>query len=104
MSAAGTNKPEGSRYNKLFGTWLKNHGFDDIDESDRKRLFDVLEHRSEIEQWRKSLPQTFQPFPADAVFRCSQCRNGVFDDLNRLLGIPRVSFGFKLSDPRSFSN
>jgi hypothetical protein len=58
MAAAGTNKPEGSRYNKLFGKWLKDHGFDDIDQGDRKRLFDVLEHRSEIEQWRKSLPQT----------------------------------------------
>ena len=58
MSAAGTNKPEGSRYNQAFSKWLARHGFDDIDKGDRKRLFDVLEHRSEIEQWRITLPRS----------------------------------------------
>jgi hypothetical protein len=80
MSAAGTNKPEGSRYNKLFGTWLKNHGFDDIDESDRKRLFDVA--RAPLRD--RAVAQVPPPNLPAISRRC------------------RISF--KLSDPRSFTN
>jgi hypothetical protein len=61
MPAAGTNKPEGPRYNKLFGTWLKNHGFDDIDESDRKRLFDVA--RAPLRSGASPSPKPSSHFP-----------------------------------------
>ena len=31
MADAKTNKPEGARYNKVFGEWLASYGFNDID-------------------------------------------------------------------------
>jgi hypothetical protein len=58
MVAAGTNKPEGSAYNKRFGDWLKQYGFDDIDKGDRSRLFDILKNRPAIEEWRATLPRS----------------------------------------------
>jgi hypothetical protein len=58
MSTAHTNQPIGSRYNADFGDLLRRHGFDDMDKADRARLFEVMEHRVAIEQWRATLPQT----------------------------------------------
>ncbi len=55
MYLAGTNNPEGKNYNKCFGDWLKQHGFDKIDKGDRSRLFECGEHRVEIEVWRATL-------------------------------------------------
>jgi hypothetical protein len=49
------NKPKGRAYNVHFGAWLKKHGFDTINEGDRKRLFDVMEHREAIGAWRDEL-------------------------------------------------
>jgi hypothetical protein len=56
MLEAGTNKPSGSRYNDVFGEWLKATGFDAIDKGTRSRLFDCLDHRDKIERWREALP------------------------------------------------
>ena len=58
MRDAKTNQPVGSAYNIAFGKWLKRTGFDDLDKSDRNRLFEVMEHRAEIEAWRATLTMT----------------------------------------------
>src|SRR5262245_20454288 len=55
MVEADTNQPRGSRYESIFGDWLRETGFDTLDKADRKRLFNCLEHRSEIEAWRQTL-------------------------------------------------
>jgi hypothetical protein len=60
MHAAGTNQPIGSRYNAEFGEWLRKTGFDDMDKGDRRRLFEVMEHRGEIEAWRATLPSNIR--------------------------------------------
>ena len=56
MREANTNEPTGRSYNQIFGEWLTRHGFDDIDKSDRSRLFEVMEHLDEIETWLATLP------------------------------------------------
>jgi hypothetical protein len=58
MNEAGTNAPEGSAYNKAFGARLKAYGLDDFDESDRKRLFDVMDNRAAIEEWGSALTRS----------------------------------------------
>jgi len=56
MADAKTNKPEGARYNKLFGEWLASYGFNDIDKAVRSKLFDILANRADIDAWRATLP------------------------------------------------
>jgi hypothetical protein len=56
MLEAGTNEPTGSRYNDVFGQWLKATGFDAVDKAARSYLFECLEHLAEIETWRQALP------------------------------------------------
>jgi hypothetical protein len=56
MIEADTNQPCGARFNSIFGLWLKETGFDALDKSDRKRLLHCLEHRTELETWRGTLP------------------------------------------------
>lgn len=56
MLEAHTNEPTGPRYQTVFGEWLETEGFSEIDKGDRKRLFDCLKHREEIESWRATLP------------------------------------------------
>ena len=58
MREANTNEPTGRRYNQIFGEWLTRHGFDDIDKGDRSRLFEVMDHLDEIENWLATLPTT----------------------------------------------
>jgi hypothetical protein len=55
MYDAAANKPVGRNYNTAFGAWLKKNGFDTIDDGDRSRLFEVMNHRDQIENWRKGL-------------------------------------------------
>jgi hypothetical protein len=55
MAEARSNRPKGKGYNRAFSFWLFKHGFNDIDQGDRKRLFDILEHRGAIETWRATL-------------------------------------------------
>lgn len=57
MRQAATNTPFGAKYNKIFGSLLRERGFDDIDNQQRYRAIQVVEHRQEIEQWRASLPE-----------------------------------------------
>jgi hypothetical protein len=56
MTQAGTNRPSGKGYNVVFGEWLKKYKLDDLDKSIRSRLFDVMDSREQIENWRRTLP------------------------------------------------
>jgi len=58
MNQATTNKPEGKAYNMAFGEWLRKYKLDDMDKSDRSRLFDVMENLPAIEEWRVTLTLT----------------------------------------------
>jgi hypothetical protein len=55
MQQVKANRPLGSKYNRLFGEWLRENGFDSISNQARYRLVLVLEHPPEIEAWRESL-------------------------------------------------
>jgi hypothetical protein len=55
MREAGTNQPEGGRYNRLFGEWLVREKLD-FDKGDRSRLLQVMDNRLAIEGWRMTLP------------------------------------------------
>jgi hypothetical protein len=57
MAEANTNQPRGSRYDSIFGDWLRETGFETLDKGVRKRLFDCLSHRAEIEGWLQALPE-----------------------------------------------
>jgi len=61
MREAHTNAPIGKNYNSAFSAWLKRRGFDTIDQGDRSRLFEVLDHLEEIEAWRSKLTTTERP-------------------------------------------
>jgi hypothetical protein len=56
MVEANTNRPSGSRYESIFGAWLRTAGLDALDKAGRSRLLKCLEHRVEIEAWRQTLP------------------------------------------------
>jgi antitoxin component HigA of HigAB toxin-antitoxin module len=56
FAKAKTNKAEGKGYILAFSEWLEKHPkYRAVDGSDRKRLFDVLDNLSAIEDWRKKL-------------------------------------------------
>ena len=56
LHAAETNKPQGPRYRKAIGTWLRCYGFDQIDEGDRSRLLKCFDNLPAINAWRSKLP------------------------------------------------
>src|SRR6266508_4118014 len=56
MRLAEIDRPQGSRYRKIFGEWLREFKFDDINKGDRFLVLQILEHRPEIEKFRASLP------------------------------------------------
>jgi hypothetical protein len=55
LTKSNKARPGGQRYNKEFSAWLKIHGFDDIDKSDRSKLLHIVENLDEIEAWRATL-------------------------------------------------
>jgi hypothetical protein len=55
MKAANTNRPVGTTYNRLMGQWLKQHGFDGINNQERYRALRCLENLDAIEAWRATL-------------------------------------------------
>jgi hypothetical protein len=55
MRLAETDKPQGSRYRKIFGDWLREHHFDDMDKGDRVLALKILSDRPKIETWRAEL-------------------------------------------------
>jgi hypothetical protein len=57
MRDAHTNKPQGRGYCAALSGWVKKFGFADLDQGDRKRLFDVMDRLAEVETWLDQLPQ-----------------------------------------------
>jgi hypothetical protein len=57
MQAAKSNIPMGTRYNRLFGEWLRKCGFDEIDGQQRYSALICLENLPAIETWRATLPE-----------------------------------------------
>jgi hypothetical protein len=55
MTEAGVNRPIGRRYNEAFGAWQREFGFENLDQGDRARLFEVMSHLAEIEAWLATL-------------------------------------------------
>ena len=55
MIEARVNAPIGRRYNEAFGTWQREFGFENLDQGDRARLFEVMGHLAEIEAWLATL-------------------------------------------------
>jgi hypothetical protein len=56
MKSAGTNRPRGRGYNETFSQWLVRHKLGEIDKPVRANLLLIAEHRSEVEEYRESLP------------------------------------------------
>jgi hypothetical protein len=56
MHQAGVSAPQGKGYNLAFGEWLVTHKFNDMDKSERARLFEVMDNLGPIEAWRATLP------------------------------------------------
>jgi hypothetical protein len=57
MRAAHTNAPQGKRYEKFMGEWLRSHSFHVIDKSTRTHLLECRKHRAEIDKWRATLTE-----------------------------------------------
>src|SRR6516162_5583199 len=56
MRRAGTNRPDGSAYNRSFGNWMDEHKWArDLDKATRNHAMRCADHRVEIEYWRKTL-------------------------------------------------
>ena len=56
MRRAGTNRPEGSAYNRSFGNWMDEHKWArDLDKATRNHAMWCADHRAEIEYWRETL-------------------------------------------------
>ncbi|MCG2625608.1 hypothetical protein L6654_03145 [Bradyrhizobium sp. WYCCWR 13023] len=55
MTEVRVNRPIGRRYNKAFGAWLREFGFENLNVGDRARLFEVMAHLSEVEAWLATL-------------------------------------------------
>ena len=56
LLAAGTNAPQGREYRDAMGRWLRCHGFDRINKSDRVRLLKCADNLAAIDEWRDGLP------------------------------------------------
>jgi hypothetical protein len=56
MRDAYTNTAKGRAYNVTFSAWQKKFGFEALDKGDRSRLFEVMDHVKEIDDWLQKLP------------------------------------------------
>jgi hypothetical protein len=57
LKSAETNKPVGSRYNRLMGIWLVDHGLDDVNNQERYRALLILQNLDAISAWRAGLDE-----------------------------------------------
>jgi hypothetical protein len=55
MREARANEPKGRGYNEAFSRRLQQRKFHNMDQGDRKRLFECMENRVAIEAWRQTL-------------------------------------------------
>jgi hypothetical protein len=55
MAYLGTNQPKGRTWSEVFGAWLKENEFDQIDKGARSRLQACIENLPAIEAWRSTL-------------------------------------------------
>jgi hypothetical protein len=57
MELVGTNRPIGAAYNKAFSEILRREklGTEELPSATRNQLFDIIDHRGEIESWRSTL-------------------------------------------------
>jgi hypothetical protein len=55
LRVTGVNQAWGSRYSRVFGDWMKLHGFDLMPKSMRSVAIEMHENISEIEKWRATL-------------------------------------------------
>jgi hypothetical protein len=57
MVAAKTNRPVGSRYNRMMADWLGTNGLSDVVAQERNRLLKIMDNLAAIETWRDRLPE-----------------------------------------------
>ena len=55
MRHLGTNQPKGRTWSDVFGAWLKQNEFDQIDKGVRSRLQTCIENLPAVEAWRATL-------------------------------------------------
>jgi hypothetical protein len=55
MRALHTNRPAGAQWSRVFGAWLSENGFDEIDKGVRSRLQNCLDNLPAIESWRQNI-------------------------------------------------
>lgn len=55
MRIAGTNFPQGGRYNYAANGWLTEHGFADVCAQERHRIVKIIENLPAVEAWRATL-------------------------------------------------
>ena len=55
MRALHTNRPAGAQWSRVFGAWLGENGFDEIDKGVRSRLQNCLDNLPAIESWRQNI-------------------------------------------------
>ena len=56
MRRSGTNRPEGSTYNRCFGDWMDAHKWArDLDKATRNHAMWCADNRDTVERWRETL-------------------------------------------------
>ena len=71
MRLLHSDRPAGARWSRVFGAWLAENGFDEIDKGVRSRLQNCLDNLPAIEMWRQNigLGQRLQLNHPNAVWR-----------------------------------
>jgi hypothetical protein len=60
MRQLGTNQPKGRTWSEVFGAWLRENDFDQIDKGVRSRLQTCLDNLAGIEAWRQTIGLTLR--------------------------------------------
>jgi hypothetical protein len=57
MQKAGTNEPAGKGYALAFNEWLRDWKLNDLNNTDRAKLLQLMEELPLVEEWRASLTE-----------------------------------------------